>query len=611
MSEIIKIGLDDPLSIFNNVNPNRVGAFRRDTISEHVDGVWALRQRPGVVPNAPFEDTTLAGTPQGLTQFAGNTYAVVGDSFAQVNTGPTGANMTAFTADSASSGFGARQYFDMVDFNGALYIIGGQLASTGSTQGDVWISKDGGITWGMVTAQGPFGPRFGHRVVVFNGAMYVIGGWYSPANFAANDTWMTTDGVNWVQTNGGAVSFPGRAFFAAVATSGGIFVMGGTTTPSMTFGGAFTSYNDVWFSPDGINWTQIIAAAPWSVRACFDCVFFNNNLVLLGGRDPSTLVDSNECWSSPDGRNWTLLTGAALAGGAGFGSRVVAYAGKLWSFGGHLGAIDVASVYSSSNGGTAWGLVSNAMIGGGRFSGGCCVSGVSVTQNPARLSSVFYVAGGTYAGAGFQNTFNGTLNVTFASIALAPSTAGQPYQFEAFKNGSCLLIKNQSNMWVFEGGVVTKVSDKRYPSVTVPGLVVLGGFAYVMDPTGLIVNCDFNNPQYWPGQNYVGADYDADGGQCIAKMQNYLVAFGPNSIQPFYDAGTPIGSPLLPYQAGNQRFGCCDPLSVVSIDGNLFWYGQDEVGARGIASFDGLRATIISPQPENFVLQFPFASKRR
>jgi hypothetical protein len=562
-----------------------------------------LRQRPGYQDDLANPTPAFGAAPGGIGIMQDNVFVVADTTFYQVSGPATGTDGTSWMTDTVSAPWAGREYFDAVNFNGSIYIIGGQNNTSGSVQGDVWVSKDGGANWGLVTSSAPFGPRFGHRCVVFNGAIYLIGGWYGAptGGVLANDVWMTQDGANWTQVNGGAASFPGRTFFGAVATDGGIYVMGGCTVPSMTIGGTGTNFNDVWFSADGATWNQLIIGSGtiWSARAGFDVIFYNGLLTLVGGKDCNTLTQNNECWTSPDGRTWTQATATALSIGANFTVRLVVYANKMWALGGHY-TTDSSNVYSSTNP-AVWSLVGNLPVA--KMAGAACVAPVNAGQSAGLFETLFYIGGGVFGGGGASEVYNGAMNVTFTNAPLVGAVSGDAYQFELYKQGNCLLIKSIHGLWVFEHGVVTQVQDARYPPVTVPGIVVMGDYAYVMDPTGLIVNCDTNNPQYWPGQNFVGADYSGDGGVAIAKESNYLIAFGPSSTQWFYDAGIAVGSPLMPYLAANSRTGCVDGLSIQNIGGNLYWYGQDESGMRGIMRFNGTTGQVISPRAFNLLLK--------
>jgi hypothetical protein len=67
--------------------------------------------------------------------------------------------------------------------------------------------------------------------------------------------------------------------------------------------------NDVWYSSDGINWTQATENAEWSAREGHTTVVFDNKVWLLGGLDINGLRD--DVWYSTNGVNWTQATSSA------------------------------------------------------------------------------------------------------------------------------------------------------------------------------------------------------------------------------------------------------------------------------------------------------------
>jgi hypothetical protein len=136
--------------------------------------------------------------------------------------------------------------------------------------------------------------------------------------------------------------------------------------------------------------------------------------------------------------------------------------------------------------------------------------------------------------------------------------------------------------------------DPGYPTQTVPGLVVMGGWAFVMDPTGLIYNCALDNPYYWPALNVIGADFEEDQGVALAKYLNYVVAFGQNTTQLFFDAGISPGSPLQPYLNANARIGCANPHTVKRIANTICWLSQTAEKHWQVMMFEGLQPKPIS-----------------
>jgi hypothetical protein len=273
-------------------------ARRKNVIEEDVDGQRILvSKRPGFTTSVSFG----GGNGQGLTNYNGIIYGVVGDTLraasAPPSSGASGANWTAATAPNWSG----RSILCAVVFKDQVFVFGGTSASD---QGDVWVTSDGNI-WRQATGAAPFGSRQGMAACVFNDRIYVSGGLGNTTFGDQNDVWSSDDGANWVLEVENCPWSP-RDQHAMVSTSNGLFVLGGWNV-------AGTRNNEVWFSADGKNWAQVTGAAAWSARQSFGCVVFNDKLYVVGGSD--AVGNKNDVYSSPDGKVWTLETAGAFAAG--------------------------------------------------------------------------------------------------------------------------------------------------------------------------------------------------------------------------------------------------------------------------------------------------------
>ncbi len=113
-------------------------------------------------------------------------------------------------------------------------------------------------------------------------------------------------------------------------------------------------------------------------------------------------------------------------------------------------------------------------------------------------------------------------------------------------------------------GTVTAISDADHPfNATrggVPGVVFLDGYWFIADagPSGdpsRIYNSDLGSATAWTSTNYIEATLENDKILYLAKHQNHVVAFGERTIQFFYNAGNPNGSPLAPRKDIFHYFG--------------------------------------------------------
>ena len=131
-----------------------------------------------------------------------------------------------------------------------------------------------------------------------------------------NDVWSSPDGINWTELTADA-PWEGRAGLSAIVFNGEIYVMGGSYNDDPdVIGGPPTRVllNDVWKSKNGRDWTQLTDSAPWDPRAGADLLVKNGYLYLLGGEFGFVGFPPpyfNDVWRTRDGINWELVTASA------------------------------------------------------------------------------------------------------------------------------------------------------------------------------------------------------------------------------------------------------------------------------------------------------------
>ena len=220
---------------------------------------------------------------------------------------------TNWTQATTAAAWSPRYLGAAVSLNGRMWILGGLNNPSGSNPfNDVWSSVDG-TNWTQVTGTAPWGGRYGHAAVVFNGMLWVLGG---NNGSLLNDVWSSVDGTNWTQVTS-AAPWGARCFHTAVVINNLIWVFGGYNGGSL---------NDVWSSSDGLNWTQVTSAASWSPRYDNAAVALNGQMWILGGNGGS----GDDVWSSTNGTIWTQVTSAAPWSPR-YGHAAVALNGRLWS----------------------------------------------------------------------------------------------------------------------------------------------------------------------------------------------------------------------------------------------------------------------------------------
>ncbi|MDE2097572.1 MAG: hypothetical protein KGL39_10025 [Patescibacteria group bacterium] len=161
---------------------------------------------------------------------------------------------------------------------------------------------------------------------------------------------------------------------------------------------------------------------------------------------------------------------------------------------------------------------------------------------------------------------SGNTSVRAALDGLPASSISEDFLF--IKGASCAYY------WNGYDNELTQITDNNYPLVTVPGVVQLDGYIFVMDSNGVIYNSNLQDQRIWNSLDFIQAEVEPDGGVAIAKHLNYIVAFGKWSTEFFYDAGNALGSPLARVDNAFFPIGCANGNSVVAMDTSVIWVSQ-------------------------------------
>ena len=157
----------------------------------------------------------------------------------------------------ANTGFSKRSGHSSVVRYGAMYVIGG-YTEYGESLSEVWKSENGGVSWKQI-ATGQFQGRHSHSSVVRDGDIYIIGGRNSRSSIYFDEVWKSENGgTDWKQV-ATLNSFPARRNHSSVVWNDAIYVIGGQGAANFTT----VVYDDVWKSIDGgANWRRVTDAFP-------------------------------------------------------------------------------------------------------------------------------------------------------------------------------------------------------------------------------------------------------------------------------------------------------------------------------------------------------------
>lgn len=281
-----------------------------------------------------------------------------------------------------------------------------------NTSNEVWSSADG-ITWVLELphGHGQFERRHAHNTVVWNDALWMIGGDAHQGHYN-HDVVTSADGVHWDVVLGPGTTPPPwspRALQTIGVYDGKLWMFGGQDLLGPP--DDYTFHNDVWSTDDGARWTRVAADGPGSATRPAGCgvldglVEFHGALWLVGcAREREDAVGHSmldEVWSTTDGVTWTQHAPPPWAGK--IWHNVVVWDDKLWIlFGFTYG--DPEHGWAAGNANEAWysedgetwtSLPADAPVPGSH------AQGVSVTEDALLL------AGGNYSfgfGAGVDES---------------------------------------------------------------------------------------------------------------------------------------------------------------------------------------------------------------
>jgi hypothetical protein len=221
--------------------------------------------------------------------------------------------------------------------------------------------------WVRVKENNPWVPRDSAGELVFNGKMWLFGG-YTPG--LVSDVWSSTDGREWIKNGeipcAAGINIPVNFVYDGkmwVAGNDGSFYSsvnginwtlvspevpwkGPYASGGTVFGGRMWAIgrnkgaepgNSVWSSADGVLWTVETAGTPFSKRQLFsDVVVFKDKIWAVGGgiTNYHPFKAYNDVWNSPDGKNWTKVTDQAPWPPRIWNSAAV-YRNRIWLLGGY------------------------------------------------------------------------------------------------------------------------------------------------------------------------------------------------------------------------------------------------------------------------------------
>lgn len=172
---------------------------------------------------------------------------------------------------------------------------------------------------------------------------------------------------------------------------------------------------------------------------------------------------------------------------------------------------------------------------------------------------------------------------------------------ETILSGTAYLALSSSDntAWYLPaGGALTKISDADYPGNagrTVTGTFAhMDGYAFIMDTSGRIYNSDLNSISSWTANNYASCNLFPDNGVAVIKHRNNIIGFGTESMEVWFNAGNPAGSPLSRRDEACRRIGLINANALTQLEDLVAFVGTSELGGLALYILDGFTPNRVS-----------------
>jgi hypothetical protein len=190
---------------------------------------------------------------------------------------------------------------------------------------------------------------------------------------------------------------------------------------------------------------------------------------------------------------------------------------------------------------------------------------------------------GLWSFEGFMYAVSGNTlyKINSAYTATALGTIAGTGQVSMSDNGTQLFVaaNGPSYIYNFQTNVFQQITDPDFPGALT--VSYLDGYFIFNEP---------NSQKIWVTSlldglsvdplDFASAEGSPDGLVAVIVNNREAWLFGTNSIEVWYDAGTP-DFPLARIQGASNEIGCAAAFSVAKLDNSIFWLGQDARG-RGI-----------------------------
>lgn len=232
--------------------------------------------------------------------------------------------------------------------------------------------------------------------------------------------------------------------------------------------------------------------------------------------------------------------------------------------------------------------------------------GFATANTPAsgNIGTAIFVWTGSASGTDVISAFGSTNSTVYNGTTSLGAITGKARAInETFvgTTATLLVASTDSTGWYYDTGVgvMTKISDADFPGnagyTTVGGFAVMDGYSCIMDTTGKLWASDLNSVTSWSSTSYDSANSYSDKGVGCVRHRNFIMCFGTESIEFFYNAGlSPF--PFAKSTAQTVKVGAIAAKAITQIADTTFWCGSTPQGGISVFQYDGGLSRISTPE---------------
>ena len=153
---------------------------------------------------------------------------------------------------------------------------------------------------------------------------------------------------------------------------------------------------------------------------------------------------------------------------------------------------------------------------------------------------------------------------------------------------------------------LARIIDVDFPG-NVVGTTLVGtfahidGFAVIMTSLGVLWASELNTLTGWVATSFDSANAYPDLGVGLVRHKNFVMAFGTESTQFFYNSGlTPF--PLSKSASMTNKVGAVHADAITSVSDIIFFAGTTPQGGISVFQYDGQLAKVSTPEIDSFLV---------